>query len=147
MEAFPPSGDPDISKLQDLGTLAISFEGDKRQVGFFHRYDISCSTGLGSSPGGGSGMTFKGGLKGPPGPCDNCKNAFKALIDPENKCGKCFFGSQAYAQFLTSPVAQSLRFSRGTVKLDWVRIGLLGGVILLFFLLIFVLVKGRSSNY
>jgi hypothetical protein len=147
-DAFPPSGDPDISKLHDLGTLAISFEGDKRQVGFFHRYDISCSTSLGSSPGGGSGLMFKGGLKDPPAsPCDKCAKAFSDLIDSENKCGKCFTGSTAFAKFLTSPVAQSLRFSRGVVKLDWVRIGLLGGVILLFFLLIFVLVKGRSSNY
>ena len=152
-DAFSPT--PDASKIRALGTLAISFEGAKQEVGFFHRYDVSCSAIIGqSSPGSSTGLKSKGGLKDVDS-CKTCKDALKdalkaALKANAKACGTCEDDPMPFIdEILSNPALQDIRVSHGVVKLDWVRIGLVGAIILGGILFVFLLISmmRRPSAY
>ena len=152
LKAFLDSGDTD--KLKDLGSLTISFEGDKRQVGFFHRYDVSCSTTITptpTSPDPGGMSMFKTRQGDTPSDSKQCAECVAECFMSKTLSGKAPCSSWetdtgATVDRLKSFIS-SARFSRGSVKLDWVRIGLLGGVVLLFIFLVASLLRGGSSAY
>lgn len=106
--------------LNGIGTLVISF-GDKK-IGFLHRYVASCSTDI-SSPCSPSQPTQ--GLYGSRGPLAAFPSSCEDL-----------------KQYLPDGV-----ISHGEIKLDWVRIGLLSCVALLFIALIYSLISRREKDY
>lgn len=131
------SGQPNAGYLKDLGALTLSFEGDKRQVGFFHRYDVSCSMALQDVGTPSSANSLSSEL---PLDIQACLDLCEATPNTPEECQACVHG-------LLKRYLPDTRFSHGTVKLDWVRIGLLGGVVLLLVLLIVALVNGRPRGY
>jgi hypothetical protein len=132
------SGQPNAGYLKDLGALTLSFEGDERQVGFFHRYDVSCSMALQDVGTPSSANSSSAEL--PSSVIQECIDLCQETPPSVEKCQACVHG-------LLKSYLPDTRFSHGTVKLDWVRIGLLGGVVLLFLLLIVALVNGRPRGY
>jgi hypothetical protein len=146
LRAFLSNGDTDT--LKDLGSLTISFEGDARQVGFFHRYDVSCSTTYVPTPNdsdGSSGMSMFKTREDPDlTPCIGCiAGCFEKQGNGDPPCAN--WTPKSFDNFKS--LITSARFSRGSVKLDGVRIGLLGGVVILFILLIASLLRGGSGAY
>lgn len=120
---------PDLSglknALQEFGVLSVSFEGDKKQVGFFHRYDESCSIKL----------------------TDLFADIEPCLTSPS--CGSPsdphFSPAQAKEiEKVLSGAAPEVRFTQGSVKIDWVRVSLLAAVVVLTLLLLFVLMRGMA---
>lgn len=120
---------PDLSDLknalQEFGVLGVSFEGDKKQVGFFHRYDEGCSIKLTDLF-----QDIKPCLTSP-----SCGSPSDRHLTPAE--------AQRVEKIL-SGAAPDVRFTQGSVKIDWVRVSLLAAVIVLTLLLLFVSTRGMA---
>lgn len=111
--------------LQDFGVLSVSFEGDKKQTGFFHRYDESCSIKI----------------------TDLFQDIEPCLTSPScggsPKSGSLLSPAQGkQIEGVLSGVVPEVRFAQGSVRIDWVRVSLLAAVVVLALLLLYVLARG-----
>ena len=109
--------------LQDFGVLSVSFEGDKKQTGFFHRYDESCSIKITDLF-----QDIEPCLTSP-----SCGSPSDPHLSPAQ--GKQIEG-------VLSGVVPEVRFAQGSVRIDWVRVSLLAAVVVLALLLLYVLARG-----
>ena len=112
--------------LQDFGVLSISFEGDKKQIGFFHRYNESCSIKVTD--------LFRDIEPCLTSPTCGSPNDIQHVTPAEAKT----------IEDVLSGAAPDVRFAQGSVNIDWVRVSLLAAVVVLTFLLLFVLARGMA---
>jgi len=136
------------SALEKFDTLSVRFTSPK-PPGFFERIEPSCFlTGsefsdwvktLKLSGAGSSSSSFKGVPVGFPGAMR--AGGLGGLVPADS-----FAGSPAGSPAALKNFLDNVGITKSEVKPDWVRIGLLGGNLLLLILLIFVLVyRGREA--